>query len=69
MVTTTIGKVSGEFFVTLRLNLLVCKIIRPDYYRNVVWSFFCLKFKNEIKIKIKNKLCQNLTQQCQRQKL
>ena len=68
MVTITIGKVSGEFFVTLRLNLLVCKIIRPDYYRNVVWSFFCLKFKNEIN-KIKNKLCQNLTQQRQSQKL
>jgi len=31
MVTTTIGKVSGEFFVTLRLNLLVCdNYMRPD---------------------------------------
>jgi hypothetical protein len=26
MDTTTIGKVSGEFFVTLRLNLLVCDL-------------------------------------------
>ena len=47
MVTTTIGKVSGEFFVTLRLNLLVCKIIRPDYYRNLP-SYYDDAFTNNM---------------------
>ena len=49
MVTTTIGKVSGEFFVTLRLNLLVCANYKTRFNRNVLSGFFYL---NKLKIKI-----------------
>jgi hypothetical protein len=39
MVSVTIGKVSGEFFITLRLNYLVCEIIKDQINRDVIWSF------------------------------
>jgi hypothetical protein len=64
MVITTIGKVSGEFFVTLRLNLLVCANYKTRFNRNVLSGFFYLN-----KLKLKYRLCQNLTQHHQSQKL